>query len=316
MQAAIQPRPSGYAWTVLKRLTVAVPLALPITYLAIGAMAANALTVPKRQFNWQNTPGRFNLAFEEVRFPARVDGVQIAGWYIPSQGSDRAVVLVHGRDASRTFEFDGGFVDLAAMLQRGGYHILMIDLRGHGQSEDGRYSFGLNERRDVEGAADWLLKKGFAPGSIGVLGVSLGAASAIGATADEPRIGALVTDSAFADFCPVLKARWHTDTGLPDVLEPSTLLMTRVLFGIDLCASRPFQEVSRITPRPMLFIHSTSDEMVPVSNHTKLSAAAPAAETWVVSGPEHARIFNAFPEGYAERVIRFLDKSLGASIRD
>lgn len=217
---------------------------------------------------------------------------------------------MHGKDASRTVEFAGKFVDLAAALQQGGYSVLMIDLRGHGQSGDGRYSFGLNERRDVEGTVDWLLKKGYTPGSIGVLGVSLGAASAIGATADEPRIGALVTDSAFADFCPILETRWRLDTGLPDVLEPPTLLMTRMLFGIDLCSSRPFQELSRIAPRPMFFIHSTADELVPVANVDKLKAAAPSAETWVVSGPEHARIFNADPAEYADRVIRFFDKSL------
>lgn len=207
MTTAIQPQPRTRTSSVLKWLAITIPPALALAYLAVGGVAANALTVPKRQFDAQNTPARLGLAFDDVRFPSRGDGVQIAGWYIPSSASRRALVLVHGRDASRTVEFAGAFVDLAAMLQKGGYNVLMIDLRGHGQSGDGRYSFGLNERRDVEGAVDWLLNKGFAPGSIGVLGVSLGAASAVGATADEPRIGALVTDSAFAEFCPVLQAR-------------------------------------------------------------------------------------------------------------
>ncbi len=311
MQTPIRSRQSRRTGSLLKGFALALPLALPATYLAIGAVAANALTVPKRQYDAQNTPSRLNLAFDEVHFPSRGGEVRIAGWYIPRGDSGRALLLVHGRDSSRTVEFAGRFVELAAALHGCGYHVLMIDLRGHGRSGGGRYSFGLKERRDVQGAVDWLLSKGFMPGSIGVLGVSLGAASAIGAMAEEPRIGALVTDSAFADFTPVLQAHWRVDTGLPVLLQPSALLMTRVLFGIDLRASRPYQEVSRIPPRPLFLIHSAADALVPVSNVERLAAAAPSAETWVVSGSEHARIYNDHSAEYVERVSRFFDKSLG-----
>ncbi len=292
MQAPFRSRQSNRTGSLFKGIALALPFVVPVTYLAMGAVAANALTVPKRRFDAQNTPARLGLAFDEVRFPSRGGEVQIAGWYIPRAAGDRALVLVHGRDASRTFEFGGRFVELAAALHRCGYPVLMIDLRGHGQSGDGRYGFGLKERCDVQGAVDWLLHKGLAPGRIGVLGVSLGAASAIGAMADEPRIGALVTDSGFADFAPLLQAHWRADTRLPVLLQPSALFMARVLFGIDLRASRPFQEVNRIAPRPMFFIHSAADALVPVSNVEQLAAAAPSAETWVVSGSEHARIYN------------------------
>lgn len=279
-------------------------------YLGIGAVAANALTTPQRQFNEQNTPARLGLAYEPVRFPARGDAVEIAGWHIPSPGSRRAVVLVHGKDVSRTIEFDERLVELAASLNRAGLNVLMIDLRGHGHSGDAHFSFGLRERRDIQGAVDWLVKSGVTPGSIGVLGVSLGAASAIGATADDPRIGALVTDSAFAEFCPVLQANWNGQTGLPDALIPPVVLMTQVLFGYDVCMAQPVREIGRIAPRPVLLIHSTTDQMVALSHFEKLAAAAPFAATWVVSGPEHARIYNADPVAYSRQVTDFFDTGL------
>ena len=96
----------------------------------------------------------------------------------------------------------------------------MIDLRGHGQSGDARFTFGLMERRDVMGAADWLKTQGFKPGSIGALGVSLGAASTVGAAAEDTDIGAAVVDSGFAEWCPVMYANWNSATGLPDALIP------------------------------------------------------------------------------------------------
>ena len=303
------PQPS-IARRVLKWLAVLVPILLVVSYLGVGTIAAASLTTPKRDFSTVKTAANFNLAYEDVRFPARGGDVQIAGWFIPNSGSRRAVILVHGKDQSRSSEFDGDFVDLAAALARGGFAVLMIDLRGHGQSGDAHYSFGLNERRDVEGAADWLKSRTFLPGSIGVLGVSLGAGSSIGAAADDPDIGALVEDSGFASICPIIQAQWGSASGLPDIFLPPTLFMVQVMYGYDLCASRPVDEIGRIAPRSVLIIHSTSDVLVPVVNAQQLKAAAPFAETWIVTGPEHARSYNSDPAAYVQKVTGFFDRSL------
>jgi len=60
----------------------------------------------------------------------------------------------------------------------------------------------------------------------------------------------------------------------------------------------------------VLIIHSTSDVLVPETNAEQLRAAAPFAETWIVTGPEHARSFNADPITYSKKVIDFFDKGL------
>ena len=295
---------------IFKAIAVTVSLLCALGYFAIGAVAAEMMTTPNRDFSNAKTPAAFNLVFQDVRFPARGDDATIAGWFIPNANSNRAVILVHGKDQSRTSEFAGDFVDLAASLHRGGFNVLMIDLRGHGQSSDAHFSFGLNERRDVEGAADWLKTKGFKPGSIGVLGVSLGAAASIGATADDTDIGAVVEDSGFAEICPLLSDQWQNASGLPDVFLSPTLLMARAELGYDVCASRPVDEIGRIAPRAVLIIHSTSDVLVPVTNAEQLRAAAPLAETWVVTGPEHARSYNADPAAYSQKVIDFFQRHL------
>src|SRR5439155_23439584 len=192
---------------------------------------------PHRAFAPPETPATFNLAFQDVRFPARGGDVTIAGWYIPHPARRRAIVLVHGKDGNRYTEFQGRFVDFAAALRQRGFALLMIDMRGHGQSGDTHFSFGINERRDVEGAVDWLKVQGFQPGSIGVLGVSMGSASSIGAAADDPDIGALVEDCSYAAIYPIIQHEWGATSHLPDAFLPSTIAIGRLLFGTDLTAA-------------------------------------------------------------------------------
>ncbi len=156
-------------------------------YLGICAYAASKVTqIDHNRPHRTDTPGTFGLAYMDVRFPARSDHLEIAGWYIPRNDSTKAMILIHGRNHNKQDAVSGKFVAAAAALHQAGYAVLMIDLRGHGDSQGDRYSFGVYERRDVLGAVDWLINQGFQPGSIGTLGLSLGAAASIGATAEEP----------------------------------------------------------------------------------------------------------------------------------
>jgi uncharacterized protein len=286
---------------------VAAALLLAV-YLGISAYAASILTLPQRDAPLA-TPAASGMAYQDVRFPARGGDVMIAGWYIPRPGAERAVVLVHGKDSSRSTEFGGRFVDLAAALSQRGFAVLMIDMRGHGASGDARFSFGLDERRDVIGAVDWLKLQGFQPQRVGVLGVSMGAAAAIGAAADDPDIGALVADCSYARIEPLIRQHWAEASRLPGAFLPSTLLMGRVILGRDISQARPADEIGGIE-RPVLIIHGAADRFTPVENGRELAAAAPRAEYWEVPGAPHAGSYAADPQAYGERVASFFDASL------
>jgi dipeptidyl aminopeptidase/acylaminoacyl peptidase len=312
MSRSTQPPANG--GRRFRRRLLAVSLILLFAYLGAGAIIASDLTLPKRQF-YAEAAATLGLSYQDVRFPARGDGLQIAGWYVPSAGSTRAIIVVHGKDQSRATEFfdkfpNGRLTEMSAGLQAAGFAVLMIDLRGHGQSGDARFSFGLRERQDVMGAADWLKTQGFRPGSIGALGVSLGAASAVGAAAEDSDIGAVVVDSGFAEWCPVMYANWTSATGLPDALIPPARLMTRLLYGYDVCDARPVTEIGRIAPRPVLLIHTVRDQLIAASHVDQMKAALPSAELWMASGLEHARNYNADPAEYLRRVTEFFDRGL------
>jgi uncharacterized protein len=303
------PAKSGLRRIILWTGTAIILLAV-LAYFAVGFIAAGILTTPKREFAADLTPAKYQLAYEDIKVTARTDDMQIAAWFIPCVDSSRAVVMVPGRDQSRTSELYGRFVELANYLHKGGLNVMMIDLRGHGQSAEAHYSFGIKERRDVEGAVDWLTQRGFKKGSIGALGISLGAASCLGAAYEEPGISAVAEDSGFAGIYPILQSQWKSSSGLPDFLLTPTLWMIQIRFGYDITQSRPVREMKGIAPRPVMIIHSTSDETVPVENANQLKAAFPGAEMWILSGPEHARSFNTYPEEYARRINAFFNQYL------
>ncbi|HUG24197.1 alpha/beta fold hydrolase [Piscinibacter sp.] len=89
------------------------------------------------------------------------------------------------------------------MALHAGFSVLTIDLRGHGTSSPARLTYGARERHDVLGAVDWLRAQGHS--RIGLLGASMGAATALMAAAHEPAISALVVDSPFADFAQMIE---------------------------------------------------------------------------------------------------------------
>lgn len=314
-----------FVWKFPLWIAAGALILLAIAYLGIGAVAANQLTLPKRVFNPALNPAAYDLSYEELSIPARNDQLRISAWYIPSAENRRAIVLVHGRDNSRTNGFVDQFVGFANRLHDAGFSVLMIDLRGHGTSADSRYHFGVKERWDVLGALDWLGGRGYHGEAIGVLGYSLGAASVIGAAAEEEDIGAIWIDSAYADIKSVIEGSWTKESGLPIAFLYSTQLMTRMLYGYDMSASRPVDEIGRIAPRPIYMAHCKNDQMIPLAHMSRLLTVAKNTQTWIIPVcdqhmlpedivPEkynqHALGYNLHPDEYAQKAIHFFDESL------
>ena len=89
----------------------------------------------------------------------------VATYYAPKKGRAPAVLLLHDAGARRN-----QLADIAARLNKTGFGVLTLDLRGHGDSktsrldwddldEQGRASLWQLAPRDVVAAADWLLSQ-------------------------------------------------------------------------------------------------------------------------------------------------------------
>jgi fermentation-respiration switch protein FrsA (DUF1100 family) len=292
------------------RWVIIILVVVAALYLGIGAYSAATLTQPDEHPQYDKTPEDYGSAYEDVSFPSREDALNITAWYIPHETSEHAVILVHGRNASKQNAISGNFPKFGAALNQVGFAVLMIDLRGHGGSEGERYSFGVYDRRDVLGAVDFLLDKGFKPGDIGVLGISLGGAAVNGAAAEESAIGAVVVEGTLADLNPLFEAKWEEESGLPMFFIPGVNLMMRLMYGWELIKVRPVEDVAQIAPRPMLIIHCTSDDTLDVSQAYMLKETVPHAELWIVEQCDHAELYRDFPEEYEDHVFTFFLENL------
>jgi dienelactone hydrolase len=140
---------------------------------------------------------------ETVRFPTD-DGVTIVGtMHAAPKTGETAVVLVHQLSSNRA---EWAPV-IAELVKPPGVTVLAIDMRGHGESTEGRGRRALSWQdfdnddwakvvADVAGAVSFLETQGsLAPGRIVVVGSSIGGSAAILAAAANPRIAAVVAVS-------------------------------------------------------------------------------------------------------------------------
>ncbi len=311
-------------WIVVVLLIVSVIVTTAYTALSIY-IATQLVYVPQKPL--YATPALLGLQFKYVTFPSRVDHVQLKGWYIPGVlpnghlTSQRTIIMVHGKGANRA-DKSAGLLNLSSELARHGFAILAFDMRGTGESPPAPLSLGYFEQRDVLGAVDFL-RSGPIPYPalgrthiIGGWGVSMGAATLLMATAQEPSIRAVVSDSAYADIIPILEREVPKGGHLPPSFTPGALIAANVLYGMDFYAVRPVDIVASIAPRPLFFIHGTSDTFIPASNMNILAAAARTApeanvQTWLVPGADHAQSFNKEGTVYVDRVVAFYNAALG-----
>lgn len=276
-------------------------------YAGIPLIAAIQLTTPKRTFV---EPTGVSKTYQAVSFPAREDKLRLHGWYFPAPLQNPALILVHGKDSSRTKELYDHFLEFATALSKQGFSVLMFDLRGHGQSQDAHFSFGVYEKRDVLGAYDFLAAQGFPPGNIGLWGVSMGAASSLFAAAEEPGIGAIVLDCGYAEIDSIIKQEWPKESHLPNFLLAPTEFWVKTLYHYDLAHIRPVDSISKLSPRPTLIIHGDNDQLIDYHHGEQLHAAYPSSTLWIVKGAKHAGSYQSNPSKYEQKVGQFFKDHL------
>lgn len=279
-----------------------------LAYAALCAAVAHRFTRARRVAPCADQ--RAELDAHAVRFAARDGRARIEGWYLEAKPRRGAVIFVHGKDACRGDELKSPTLHLARALNAHGLSVLMLDLRGHGLSSGARLTYGEHERHDVLGAVDYLLERGHMPGRIGVLGASMGAATALLAAVGEPAVGAVVVDSAFADFGQMIERQFHKlSHGLPRFVLPGALAIARMMTGVALRRVRPLDAAASLRGRSALVIHSEGDRFVPPIDGMAISQAI-GAELWCTASAGHIGSYRHAPAEYTARISRFFAAEL------
>jgi dipeptidyl aminopeptidase/acylaminoacyl peptidase len=252
------------------------------------------------------TPGVLGLPYESASFLSE-DGVKLAGWFVPSPGSGKTIIVCHGWSAERS-----NTLPSTAFLHQGGYNLLYFDFRNHGESGGNRSSLGPWEGRDLMAAVRTLLqnKQGSARW-IGAWGLSMGAAVALTTAADHPEIRAVVAESSYSSSSEAIVRSAKIFYGISrSPLTRITLLFVRWRLGVDPEPFSPRYHMGRISPRPLLLIQGDRDARAPVSEgRILLSAAGEPKELWTVPGADHGEAHSKDPATYERKVLEFFNKA-------
>ena len=129
---------------------ISVILALYLGLSVLGAAAT--MQLPRLPVN--GSPASVGLTFQDVDFAARVDAIDLKGWFLPSFGDSVLIIIPGGFENRVDPQVDT--INLAKDLVQKGYNILLFDLRGRGESGGKGLSLS-NENRDIGGAVDSFL---------------------------------------------------------------------------------------------------------------------------------------------------------------
>lgn len=292
----------------MKRIVGTTALALVAGITAFGWYGSGQVLYPESRCDTEHyifcgSPETTGLEYED--FVVRTaDGVDIAGWYIPSPGSDRTVVFVHGH---------GGTIHeglrYAPALHAAGFNLALFSLRGN-MGTGQPYTMGDSERLDARAVVDEVTTRGAR--SIGIFGFSMGSVTAIGAMADDDRIGAGIFNSPFATVEDQLAHSLRESFGLPAFpLVPITLWMARFRSGADFDEASAVGNIQRIQGRPVFVIHAQRDPMVPFDHGQRIfEAANPPKQQWFPNIDAHVFEWNADPGTAESHVIDFFQSNI------
>ncbi|MWV46465.1 alpha/beta fold hydrolase [Paenibacillus sp. HJL G12] len=235
------------------------------------------------------------------------DGLPLTGYYIPADHpSERTVILVHGY-SSQGKEM-GAF---AKLYHEMGFHVLMPDNRGHGESGGDYIGFGWPDRRDVMQWIGYLLKRSGKEMQLMLHGVSMGGATVLMTSGEKlpEQVKCIVSDCAYTSVKDILTHQLKQMYRLPPFpLLPITSLVCKLRAGYFFGEGTALKQVAK-THLPVLFIHGDQDTFVPYEMVHRLAAAAGGEhELYVVAGAVHANAYFVDKKEYRDRISRFIGR--------
>lgn len=276
-------------------------------YLSVSAYIAYTLTIP----------GKSPVTFDPLKIGERVanvsfqstDGLLLSGWYFPGT-NDKAIMFVHGAGNQNRVNEVYGTSEIAKYFLEQGYTILMFDLRGTGNSQFSRISFGQNESKDVAGAYQYLISQDYKPQSIGIISNSLGAISTIMAADSIKDAGGIVLDSPATEVKTIVSNIMVNEHSVPRFLHPGIYEFAKILYNIDINSVRPVDHISILRDTPLLFLVGDKDALIPPSDTNTLAAKVNRGQVEEFKNAGHIGSYKTEPERYKQVVLEFFSNNL------
>ncbi|MBK9082153.1 MAG: alpha/beta hydrolase [Rhizobiales bacterium] len=258
----------------MRRVLIAGAIVLGGLYLialaALWAVQRDLFFQPSGE--WSH-PADASLDGEAVEI-ATLDGERLRGWHVPARAGRALFVYFHGNAGSlsnRAARFRG----LAAR----GDGLLAVALRGYPGSSGDPSEAGF--ARDADAVYAKALGLGYGADRIVLIGESMGSGVAVALAARRP-VAALALDSPFSSAVDVAASAYW-------------MFPVRLLMRDPMRSDRAIAEVKA----PLLIVHGSADEVVPIGFGRRLFALAREPKTFLeLPGETHLAMETAL-----ERVL-------------
>ena len=279
--------------------------------LYMGNMIYNEMSVRHSRLNAHNS-GRLKQAMEkgkqekhwqDLTLDSRF-GYSLKGTYIPNPiRTEKTLIFLHGFTENRLVG-----LNYLNLYLNSGFNLLLVDSRAHGESGGDSVTWGVYEKYDLDQWVDWVRNK-FPHGSIGIHGISMGAATALlhaEMNESNKRVQFYVADSSYSDLNTLLALQMEQRLQLPGNISPQVLLpyinavaYLKSRFTFD--QASPLRAVRNVTT-PILYIHGEADKLVPASMSQDLYLAT-KGPCQINTFPSADHVSSFFNDRYRYRAV-------------
>lgn len=247
------------------------------------------------------TPGTQGLQYDDFTVTTD-DAISIKGWFIPHpQAGKRVVVLCHGLAGNRAEALDVG----TALRSRLPVHLVLFDLRRHGQSDMADFTYGFHERKDIAAVLTHVQERLAAPPEVVVVGWSAGAVVALGFAAEAAGVQGVVAINAFSSLRDITLSR-----------KPFFVSAATAEAGLQLAGERggftpedvSAEQIAGRLKVPLLVVVGLDDEVVPPEHSLAIHRAAPRAQ--LLKLPETGHMDWAVQPAFTAALRTFVRASL------
>ncbi len=211
------------------------------------------------------------------------------------------------------------FYGHAAWMKENGYATILLEVRGHGQSDGNRISLGYDETKDVRAVVDYIKSEDkYKDVPIVLHGVSMGGAIAVNSFGQIDEIDGLIAMSVYSSFEDTvidLAEQKGVPSFMGSIEKPFVKLALEMIFGKDKVNNlKPIKQIKNVGERPVLLIACTGDTGVPAVSTQRLKEANPKVQVWIRDSWEHFIVKDCDfknmkeDEEYCKTVLEFLNQ--------
>lgn len=295
-------------------IAIIVSIIIVIILLSLAYEGSTRLIVPKRMNpdTYVNAPkkpafanpGELEMPFENI-FVTGQGNVKLHAWFIPQNNySAPTIIMIHGIHLSRFY-----LLPFAKELHNQGFQILLLDNRGHGDSEGEICTYGMIEQNDIILWNEWIINR--VPNSpLGIWGISYGSIVTLYTSPKLKNIKALVLQSPYTNLFSITK--WIVNNEIKFVgrfLMPFLDFWVKKRAHLNMKLIDPGEKIKSCTI-PKMIIVGLKDEVIPAfETLTVFKNGAEPKELFEIAEAGHNNIHKIEPN-YFIKIGDFFKKNL------